>query len=380
MGNKYWYIAAGFLTLSLLCGVCSCTEKEKVPETTTPSALSTEISTQTSTTSAMISTSATTSTLETTGHVDERFIEDNGEQVSYEDVLNEGGYTEVFASKEAMDLNSFKEVFTKYAYRETSSDISDLSEATTCMTSEDGLDTICLSDYSSENDAHNAVYKYVVTAINAYKHSEQNYQFILLTSEQAPYLWVVHFDMQDSGNRLILYYQTGTAVIRAQMPFDDKKIDTFTRAIQELGFTRIGVSYDQLEISFPDKAVGCTAEQFSNILSEYGYPIEQQVVDERSVYGASKDNSVNWTYEQSQSTESCQTQFSLNFASTLMYASKKEITYYSGKNYEMWIEDSSDTGYKISIRIGDKYIILCGSPDDSAMKEQIRDIIMDACF
>ena len=63
-----------------------------------------------------------------------------------------------------------------------------------------------------------------------------------------------------------------------------------------------------------------------------------------------------------------------------MYASKKEITYYSGKNYEMWIEDSSDTGYKISIRIGDKYIILCGSPDDSAMKEQIRDIIMDACF
>ena len=40
----------------------------------------------------------------------------------------------------------------------------------------------------------------------------------------------------------------------------------------------------------------------------------------------------------------------------------------------------SNTGYTITIRIGDKYIDLCGIPDDSAMKEHIRDIIMDACF
>jgi hypothetical protein len=202
----------------------------------------------------------------------------------------------------------------------------------------------------------------------------------LLTSGQDPYLWAVHFDLQDSGNRLLLYYQTGTSVIRAQMPFDGKKIDTFTRAMQELGFARTGVPYDQQEVSFPDKATGCTAEQFSNILSEHGYPVEQQVIDERSVYGGSKDNSVYWSYEQSPSTEFSQTQFSMNFAFTLMNASKKEITYHAGKNYEMWLEDSSDTGYTINIRIGDKYISLCGSPDDSAMKEQIRGIIMDACF
>jgi len=186
--------------------------------------------------------------------------------------------------------------------------------------------------------------------------------------------------MQDSGNRLLLYYQTGTSVIRAQMPFDGKKIDTFTRAMQELGFTRSGVPYDQQEISLPDEAEGCTAEQFSNILSEHGYPIEQQVIDGESVYGANEDNSVYWTYEQDQSIESCQTQFSLNFAYTLMDASNKEITYYSGKNYEMWMEDSPDTGYIINIRIGDKFIRLCGIPDDSAMKEHVCDIIMDAYF
>ena len=380
MANKCRHIMTGLLAASLLFASCACSNQKGVPNLTATSVPSTEILIQTSSATPAIPASDSTSVADTTGRVDDRYIEENGTRITYEEILQKAGYTEVFAAKTPMDLDGFKDVLTKYAYRETTLASSDLPAATTCMTSEDGLDTIYLSYYSDANAAHNAVYKYIVTTIHAFELSEQSYQLVLQAERQESYLFAYHFDMQESGNQLVLFYQSGTAVIRAQLPCDGKRIDTFVRAIEDLGFTRTGVSYDQEEIPFPDKATSCTAKQFSGVLADHGYSVEQQVTDERSVYGGSKDNSINWSYEQMQTVEFCQTQFNMNFAFRLMDATQTSITYHSGRNYEMWIEDAPGIEYDINIRIDDMSITLRSSADDSATKKQVRDIIMDACF
>lgn len=353
---------------------CACVANDKMPVTTVSISVSEETSIQTNTENEFQSVPAITE------KTDDRYIEFDGEKLRYEDILNEAGYTEVFAPEKSMDLSRFTEVLATFGYRDTQYDTKDVPEVVACMESEDGLDKITLSEYASEEDAHNAVYKYVVTTIHAYNLPEMTYGLILEISLHHSYLWVAHMDFQDYGNRMILFYQTGTSVISAQIGINGMRIDTFTLAMKELGFKRSGVEYDLQENVFPDKAGECTAEEFSAILAEYGYPIEQQVVEDQGIWGGNEDNTVYWTYEQYESIAYCETIYAMNFANAWMTATDQGLDYFSGANYEMWIDDSATLGYQINIREGNTFVSICGSPNDDGMKAHIQSMIADAFF
>lgn len=221
-------ISISLLLIISISSACACTNHDSTQETTTSISVTEEPSTHSETESPSQSVPIITE------KSDDRYIDFAGEKLLYEDILNEAGYTEVFASEESMDMSRFAEVFVTFGYHDAQSDVEDVPEAVACMVSEDGLDKITLLEYESAEDAHNAVYKYVVTAINAYKQPEMTYGLMLETSMEDLYLWVAHMDFQDSGNRMILFYQTGTSVISAQIGINGMKINTFTQAMQEL--------------------------------------------------------------------------------------------------------------------------------------------------
>lgn len=104
------------------------------------------------------------------------------------------------------------------------------------------------------------------------------------------------------------------------------------------------------------------------------------MVEDQGVWGANEDNTVCWTYEEYESVDYCEMLFAMNYAFVWMTATDQEMAYYSGANYEMWIDDSKALGYQINIRVGDSFLSICGSPNDDAMKAHIQSMITDAFF
>jgi|GEM_PF-4652107 len=307
-----------------------------------------------------------------------RIVEIDGVTYSYEEILSASGYEELFASETGADLSDLGEVLVSYGYRQTESDIEG-STPTTTYSTEDEQATVRVSNFKDADESHEAIYQYVVTTIGESLYRENDRELLLFVDATDDHLSVTHFQWVDDVCRFVFYFQSGKDVIRAEVPDDAGKLNSFLLAMADVGLGRDDLRYGELENPFSETSSVPTAAEFVAMLDGYGYPEELSVADDSSVFGANEDQSVYWSFERTEEAFG-RTQFTMNFAYRLFTMSDCDLSYLSGQNYEGWIFESDTDGYQICIRTGDTCYSITATGNDDEANEQIRKMVEDVSF
>jgi len=361
-------LTALLLVLTLVAGGCSSGRLSNI--TTTGASASPQTTVHaTSVSSSEISAEPTLSE-----PADTRTIEIGGQRYTYAEILKDSGYAELYAPENGPDLSGLPDLFEKNGYQ-ASSVQAETAGDTIALTSEDSGAELLITTHLDSAEAHEELYRYIAKAIGENKHLEQTFQLFLYLDLENTYLSVMHFVMSDEGNHFVLYYQSGAQVIRAELPEDAQTIDVFMRTMQQFGLSRADLDYGKEQLALPAQAVECSAQDFFDMLNEYDDPIEKQLDDSSSVYGGNVDQTIRWTYEQSDSAAFEKSQFTMNYAYQLFNLTNCSFSYFSGENYEGWIIDSDTVGYEIMIHSGGAGYYIHGKTNDDAMKAHILEMI-----
>ncbi len=308
----------------------------------------------------------------------ERTVDIDGITYTYEDILSTSGYEELFAPETGVDLSDLGEVLASYEYRQKGSETEGSTPSTT-YTTEDEQSTVLVTDYPDAAEAHEAIYSYVVTAIGESLYREDSKQLNLFMDRTDDFLSVTHFQWVGDACRFVFFYQSGKDVIRAEVPEDAGKLNAFLLAMAETGLGRDDLRYGELENPFADTASVPTAAEFVAMLADVGYPEDMSVTDDSSVFGASEDQSVYWSFEQTEE-EYERTLFTMNFASRIFTVNDCDFSYISGQNYEGWIFESDSEGLQICIRTGDTCYSITATGNDEEAWSQILNMVEDVSF
>lgn len=321
---------------------------------------------------------------------DNWFIDVDGKQISFRDVLMMNGGSNPFSygspadykTTAPVDVSNFEAVFTDSGYSVLeAAGLADESYVSGWMAvSSDGKDTITCGTFPTEAAANLNVCQFAVRWY--YDYAKTNSTAALLETRYTDSALIIY----DAGNLagddyFLISYLSGKSVIHAKIYVEAQRLQNFFTSMVNLGIPFPGMTLNQQEITWPQDAVLGSSADFIDYLSQRGYNAYESPNKKGYFHGESDDlnfqanyrplpdkNYVDWYYL------GCVTGVYSTY-----------LDYYSTDTYQMIVQGSSSE-YIVCIFIDDVMIDawagVGGLPDADAakMKEEVNTVISDLCF
>jgi len=337
---------------------------------------------------------ATSAPAETTITLDARydnwFIDVDGKQISFRDVLMMNGGSHPFSYRSPadykttapVDVSNFETVFSDSGY--SVKEIAGITDGSVVSgwkaVSPDGKDTITCGTFPTEAAANLNVCQFAV---------RWYYDYETTNSTAAP-LETRYTDsvlvMYDAGNLagddyFLVSYLSGKSVIHAKIYVEAQRLQNFFTSMVNLGIPFPGMILNQQKITWPQDAVLGSSAAFLDYLTQRGYNAYESPNTKGYFHGESDDLNFQANYRPL-SDKNYADWFYL-WSVTGVYSTYSN--YYSTDTYRMIVQGSSGE-YLVSIFIDDVMIDVWVNinefpeADAAKMKEKVDTVISDLCF
>jgi len=361
-----------------------------------------EPSTTTTTPTTVETTAETTAPVQTTASVpnethlvlDERydnwFIDVDGEQISFREVLEMFGDYSPFAygspadykTVTPVDVSDFEAVFEDAGYNvlEGSGIINGSSVPAWLAASPDGYDTIICSTFPSEEAANLAICQFAM---------RWHYDYAISDSTAAPLETRVTdsalliFDVGNfyGDDIFLIQYLSGNSVISARIPVEIPRLQNFFTTMETIGLPLPGIELNKNESNWPEKAVLGSTDEFVEYFTEQGY----RAYESSNVEGLFMAESEDLNFQASYTPVSEKTYFNWHYLWNVIGGYSTYLNYCETDTYRMIVQ-GSDREYIVTVYIDDVMIDAwvnlgdLSEADADAMREKVDTAIMEFCF
>jgi len=336
----------------------------------------------------------TTAPAETTVALDARydnwFIDVDGRQVSFRDVLAMYGDFSPFAYRSPadyktaapVDVSTFEAVFTDsgYSVQDAFDTANDSYVSALKAVSPDGKDTIYCTTYATEADANFDICQFAVRWYHDYKTT--NSTAALLETRYADSALVIY----DAGNMagddyFLVSYLSGKSVIHARIYVEIQRLQDFFTSMVNLGIPFPDMTLNQQELTWPQDAVLGSSAAFIDCLTQRGYNAYESPNTKGYFHGESDDLNFQVNYRP----VPFKNYIDVYYLGCVTGVYSTYLNYYSTDTYQMIVQGSSRE-YFVSVFIDGVMIDACAyinglsEADTAKMHEEVNTVIMELCF
>ena len=323
---------------------------------------------------------------------DELFIEVDGDQISFREVLSYYGEYHPFSYASPLDyetvtpvdLNNFETVFADEGYKV--SDHEGIANGSLISgwkaESPDGMDIVVCSNFPSEEAAKLFVTQY---AMHWY------YKFAQKSSEQAwPALGCLYTDsalliydeLNLAGDNIFqIFFLSGKSVIHGKIQVEVSRLSTFFATMDALGLP-FPKTLNQNESTWPEKAVLDSSEDFVEYMTDRGYIAYESQNVEGLFHAESGDLNFQANYR---SLNNDNRDIDWDYLWNVLGPECTYLDHYSTDTYQMLVL-GSPRDYIVRVYINDVVIDAWVNINDLteseayAMREKVDTVILDLCF
>lgn len=344
-----------------------------------------------STTAAQTTSDPAQTTVTLDARYDNWFIDVEGTQISFRDVLMMNGVSNPFEyfspadwkAKEPVDVSSFEAAFkdTGYSVKEVAGIANDSYVSGWMAESPDGKDTITCATYATEEDANLALCQFAIRWY--YDYAKTNPTAAPLVTAITDSVLVIY----DMGNMagddyFLVSYLSGKSVIQARIYVETGRLQNFFTSMVNMGIPFPCMSFNQQEITWPQEAVLGSSAAFIDYLTQRGYDAHEAVNVNDSFLGESDD--LNFQVYYSPLSDKSYFDWYYLWGATGGYSTY--FDYYSTDTYQIIVQGSSRE-YGVCILIDDVMINAgannlgdLSEADAAKMREEVDTVISDLCF
>ena len=332
--------------------------------------------------------SETTVTLD--ARYDNWFIDVDGKQISFRDVLALYGDSNPFSygspadykTKAPVDVSNFEAVFTDsgYSVQEAAGLADDSYVSGWKAVSPDGKDTIYCTTYATEADANFDICQFAIRWYNDY--AKMNSTAAPLETRDTDSALIIY----DAGNLagddyFLISYLSGKSVIHARIYVEIPRLQDFFTSMNNLGIPFPGIALNKQESTWPQDAVLGSSAAFTDCLTQRGYNAYESPNFKGNFHGESDDLNFQMNYRPL----SDKNYIDWYYLGCVTGEYSTYFDYYSTDTYQMIVQGSSGE-YIVSIFIDDVMIDAwvgvneLPETDAAKMREEVNTVISDLCF
>lgn len=385
-------VLVGIVVVGLILNPLQAKKAKKTDVPATTATTPTTVETTAETTAPVQTTSSEPN--ETQLVLDERydnwFIDVDGEQISFREVLEMfGDYSPFTYGSPAdyktvapVDVSDFEAVFTDAGYevQAATSKADDVIVEKWNAESPDSKDTVTCTTYATEADANLAICQFAV----------RFYYDSAIVDPMAKPLDSLYTDSAlvifDAGNFagddcFVIQYLSGRSVISARIYVEIPRLQDCFTSMETLGLPFPGIELNKSDNTWPEKATLGSSDDFVGYFTGRGYNANESTNAEGLFHAESED----FNFQANYRTVTDKNYINWFYLWNVVGAYSTYLDYYSTGTYQMIVQGSSRE-YIVTIYIDDVCIdawVNLGdlSEDEAAkMREEVDTVIRDFCF